>query len=95
MEDIIKDLISQIFDKLLEKALETEPDFVYKDIACVYYSFSLLIEKNMRTGNYELSTKYEKNVINWTDLTISQNEMIKRIFEKWNIRNEIIIEDKL
>ncbi len=83
MQNIIKQSLNDMFDKLLNKALEEKPDLIYKDVGCNYFYFGFSIEKDMKTKNYKLACNYEGTIIVYRTLTSHQKELVSKIFKKW------------
>lgn len=89
MQTIINNALKNMFDKLLEKALLTKPEFINNErinYNCLFIDFD-------RTNNkYYITYKGYDMIMNenersWSrykqELTPHQKEMINKIFEKW------------
>ena len=87
MQTLIKKYLSELFDNLLQKALEEKPDVISKNAFSYNYLFSVcVIDKNL----YDIIIAVRKskesigNHISYVyDLTAHQKEMIDKIFKKW------------
>lgn len=92
MQTLIKKYLSELFDNLLQKALEEKPDVISKHAITYNYLFSIYI---LDEDLYEITIAVRKNkesmgnYINYIyDLTSHQKEMIDKIFKKWGKENE-------
>lgn len=87
MKEIINQSLSDMLDKLLNKALEEKPDLISKHSITYNYLFSIyILEKDL----YEIIIAVRKNKesmgnhINYVyGLTDKQKELINKVFEKW------------
>lgn len=91
MQIIINQSLSDMLDKLLQKALEEKPDLISKHSITYNYLFSIYI---LDEELYDIIIDVRKNkesmanYINYIyDLTPHQKEMINKIFEKWSKGN--------
>lgn len=82
MQTIIQNKLSEMFDELLEKALEEKPKIIYED-TIKYYHLELILKDNsvLLHLNYMNDCIYAGhiNIL----LTPHQKKMIDKIFKKW------------
>lgn len=91
MQTIIKQSLSDMLDKLLEKALEEKPDLISKFSIVYNYLFSIYI---LYEDLYDIIIAVRRNQENMGnhikyiyDLTDKQKEMINTILKKWSKYN--------
>ena len=88
MQTLIKKYLSELFDNLLQKALDKKPDIITKFSFRYDYLFSVCIIDedlydigiNVKKDNSESMGSYINYIYN---LTPHQKEMIDKIFKKW------------
>lgn len=87
MQTIIQNKLSEMFDELLEKALEEKPKIIYED-TIKYYHLELILKNNsvLLHLNYMNDCIYAGhiNIL----LTPHQKETINKIFKKWSKEND-------
>ena len=87
MKVIINNSLSEMFDKLLQKALEEKPEFINKErvnYECLFIDYDRKSDDIFITFP-AYSRRTERTT--WTqyqlDLTPHQKKMIDKIFKKW------------
>ena len=89
MQTIINNALKEMFNKLLEKALQIKPEFINNErinYDCLFIDFDR--ENNEYYITYKgydiIKNEYERSWSRYKqELTAHQKEMIDKIFKKW------------
>ena len=89
MQTIINNALKDMFDKLLEKALQTQPEFINNErinYDCLFIDFDRKNNEYYITykGYDIIKNEYERSWSRYKqELTTHQKKMIDKIFKKW------------